>query len=47
MWFVIQETETGEEFYVDGEFELKHHAELWIEENRDNYPESRFYIERD
>lgn len=45
MWLVIQQLETGEEVCV-GEFRAKHHAEFWIDENRDNFPESRFFIDR-
>ncbi len=46
MWLVIQVTETGEEVCA-GEFRAEAHAAFWIDENRDNYPESRFYIEKD
>lgn len=44
MWVVIQVTETGEEFGLD-EFRALEHAEFWIEENKDQYPESTFEIE--
>lgn len=47
MWFVIQVMETGEEVYAEGEFEALHHAELWIEQNHDQYPESSFYVEHE
>ena len=45
MWLVVQVTETGEEFGRD-EFRAKQHAELWIEENASQYPESTFYVEK-
>ena len=46
MWVVIQVTETGEEFGRDL-FRSKDHAELWIEENHHQYPESTFYVEHE
>jgi hypothetical protein len=46
MWRVIQVTETGEEF-CQGEFRAEGHANFWIEENAENYPESTFYVEKE
>ena len=46
MWAVIQVTETGEEFNA-GMFRTEDHAEFWIEENAENFPESTFYVEHE
>ena len=40
---VMQVTETREEFCVE-EFRNERDAIKWIDDNRENYPESCFYI---
>lgn len=43
MWRVMQVTETGEEFCV---FEgSASQCDYWMDENADNFHESRFYVE--
>ena len=42
-WFVIKITDNGEETLEEaGEFELKHHAELWLELQKEENPNSEF-----
>lgn len=43
-YIVMQVTETGEEFCAKRAYTYDEAGE-WIDENADNYPESKFYIE--